>query len=66
MTEEEKKATIREKHPGRVTQGYNLTALMKKRKEQRRVYRTVYRTVYSALHRTVYRTVYSIVYSTVK
>ena len=62
MTEEEKKATIREKHPGRVTQGYKLTALMKKRKEQRRVYRTVY----SALHRTVYRTVYSIVYSTVK
>ena len=62
MTVEEKKATIREKHPGRVTQGYKLTALMKKRKEQR----TVYRTVYSALHRTVYRTVYSTVYSTVK
>ena len=58
MTVEEKKATIREKHPGRVTQGYKLTALMKKRKEQR--------TVYSALHRTVYRTVYSTVYSTVK
>ena len=34
MTEEEKKTIIREKHPGRVAQGYKLAALMKKRKEE--------------------------------
>ena len=33
MTEEEKKLIIRERHPGRVTQGHKLAALMKKRKE---------------------------------
>ena len=34
MTEEEKKATTRKKHPGRVAQGHKLAALMKKRKEE--------------------------------
>ena len=34
MTEEEKKTITREKHPGRVTQGHKLAALMKKRKEE--------------------------------
>ena len=34
MTEEEKKAITREKHPGRVAQGHTLAALMKKRKEE--------------------------------
>ena len=34
MIEEEKKAITREKHPGRVTQGHKLAALMKKRKEE--------------------------------
>ena len=34
MTEEEKKVITREKHPGRVTQGHKLAALMKKRKEE--------------------------------
>ena len=34
MTEEEKKAITREKHPGRVAQGHKLAALMKKRKEE--------------------------------
>ena len=34
MTEEEKKAITREKHPGRVAQGNKLAALMKKRKEE--------------------------------
>ena len=33
MTEEEKKIITREKHPGCVTQGHKLAALMKKRKE---------------------------------
>ena len=34
MTEEEKKSITREKHPGRVTQGHKLAAIMKKRKEE--------------------------------
>ena len=34
MTEEEKKVITREKHPGRVTQGHKLTALMTERKEE--------------------------------
>ena len=34
MTEEEEKVITREKHPGRVTQGHKLAALMKKRKEE--------------------------------
>ena len=34
MTEEEKKLIIQERHPGRVTQGHKLAALMKKRKEE--------------------------------
>ena len=34
MTEEEKKTITQEKHPGRVTQGHKLAALMKKRKEE--------------------------------
>ena len=34
MTEEDKKITTREKHPGRVAQGHKLPALMKKRKEE--------------------------------
>ena len=34
MTEEEEKLITREKHPGRVAQGYKLNALMKKRKEE--------------------------------
>ena len=34
MTEEEKKSITREKHPGRVTQGHKLAAVMKKRKEE--------------------------------
>ena len=34
MTEEEKKMITREEHPGRVTQGHKLAALMKKRKEE--------------------------------
>ena len=33
MTEKEKKIITREKHPGCVTQGHKLAALMKKRKE---------------------------------
>ena len=33
MTEEEKKLMIQERHPGRVTQGHKLAALMKKRKK---------------------------------
>ena len=32
--EEEKKTITREKHPGRVTQGHKLAALIKKRKEE--------------------------------
>ena len=32
--EEEKKTVTREKHPGRVTQGHKLAALIKKRKEE--------------------------------
>ena len=34
MMEEEKKTITREKHPGRVTQGHKLAALIKKRKEE--------------------------------
>ena len=34
MKEEEKKIIKREKHPGRVAQGHELAALMKKRKEE--------------------------------
>ena len=34
MIQEEKKVITREKHPGRVTQGHKLAALMKKRKEE--------------------------------
>ena len=34
MTEEEKKKITREKHPGRVAQGYKPAALTKKRKEE--------------------------------
>ena len=34
MTEEEKKMITREKHPGCVTQGHKLAALMEKRKEE--------------------------------
>ena len=34
MTEEEKKTITREKHPGRVSQGYKSAALTKKRKEE--------------------------------
>ena len=34
MTEEEKKIITRERHPERVTQGHELAALMKKRKEE--------------------------------
>ena len=34
MTEEENKLITREKHPGRVTQGHKLAALMEKIKEQ--------------------------------
>ena len=34
MTEEEKKAITREKHPGRVAQDHKLAALVKKRKEE--------------------------------
>ena len=32
MTEEEKKLITQEKHPGRVAQGHEFSALMKKRK----------------------------------
>ena len=34
MTEEEKKVITREKHPGRVTQGHKLAALMEERKDE--------------------------------
>ena len=34
MIEEAKQVITREKHPGRVAQGYKLAALMKKRKEE--------------------------------
>ena len=34
MTEEKKKITTREKHPGRVVQAHKLAALMKKTKEE--------------------------------
>ena len=34
MTEEEKKAIRREKHPGCASQGHKLAALMQKRKEE--------------------------------
>ena len=34
MMEEEKKTITREKHPGRVTQGHKLAAVIKKRKEE--------------------------------
>ena len=34
MIEEEKKSITREKHPGRVVQGYKPAALMKKKKEE--------------------------------
>ena len=34
MTEEEKKTITREKHPGRVAQGYKLVLFNKKRKEE--------------------------------
>ena len=34
MTGEEKKTITREKHPGRIAQGHELTALIKKRKEE--------------------------------
>ena len=34
MTEEEKKTITREKHPGRVAQGYKLVVFNKKRKEE--------------------------------
>ena len=34
MTEEEKKVTTREKHPGRVAQVHKLAPIMKKRKEE--------------------------------
>ena len=34
MTEEEKKVITRQKHPGRVSQGHKLAALMRKRKEE--------------------------------
>ena len=46
MTEEEKKAMRREKHPGRVPQGHKLAALMQKRKEEILRNKTVYSTVY--------------------
>ena len=34
MTEKEKKAIAREKHPGHVAQGHKLAAFIKKRKEE--------------------------------
>ena len=34
MTEQEKKLTTREKHPGRLAQGHKLIALMKKRNKE--------------------------------
>ena len=49
MTEEEKKAMRREKHPGRVLQGHKLAALMQKRKEEILRNKTVYSTVYSTV-----------------
>ena len=34
MSQEEKKVITQEKHPGRITQGHKLAALMKKKKEE--------------------------------
>ena len=68
MTEEEKKVITRQKHPGLVSQGHKLAALMRKRKEeilhkkeqsseqrteQRTVQRTEQRPVQSSEQRTV-------------
>ena len=71
MMEKEKKVITRGKHPGRVTQGHKLAALMKKNKrrniaQQRTIHSAMYRTIHSTMYSTAYRTMYSTMYSTVK
>ena len=65
MTEEEKKIITREKHPGRVTQGHKLSALMKKRKEEI-LHNKEHSTVQSTEHSSIQSTEQSSVHSRVQ